>query len=91
MSEPEANYDMLSEVLDRSRRIETRLTGFLEAQGYDTRVRRPVFKDGELHVQSAGISLSECMAALPEWHRDETAVVFNGEVLCWIARQRYGE
>lgn len=91
MTDATPNYEMLSEVLDRSRRIETRLTGFLEAQGFDTRVRRPVFKDGALHVQSPGVSLNECIAAIPTWHTEDTQVLCNGEELCWIGKEHHGE
>lgn len=78
--------EMISEILDRSRRIETRLVSFLEAQGFDTRVRRPLFKDGCVHVQSPATSINEIMAVVPDWHNENTPVMLKDEIICWVIR-----
>jgi hypothetical protein len=76
--------EVLNEVLDRVRRLETRVTAFLEANGYDTRVRRPLFKDGGVFVQSAATSISEVLSSIPKWHNGLTPIILGEEILCDI-------
>lgn len=76
------NNDPLKEIADRCRRMETRLTKFLESQGFDTRVQRPIFlPTGELRVPSLAISLQDCIAVIPpNWSEDEEIfVTLQGE------------
>jgi hypothetical protein len=54
--------------LDRVRRIETRLTRYLETQGFDTQTQRPVLEPGpepKMHIPSMHISLKDMLAAIP--------------------------
>jgi hypothetical protein len=68
----------ISEVLDRTRRIETRLTRFMEAQGFDTQVRRPTWNNGVIKVPSPETSLKDCMAVIPKnWNRDDPIAVMH--------------
>lgn len=72
----------LKEIADRCRRMETRLTKFMEAQGFDTRVQRPLFlSTGELRVPSLAVSLQDCMSVVPpDWNSDEEIfVTLQGE------------
>ena len=62
-----ANRPSMQEVVDRCRRIETRLTQFLEAQGFDTQVKRCEWRaqDGVVVVPSASSALKEILATIP--------------------------
>lgn len=73
----------LSEIMDRCRRIETRLTKYLEIQGFDTRVRKPDWEDGEIIVPSLSVSVQDCIAVVPrEWDvADPIRVTHKGRLL----------
>lgn len=73
--------DPNSEVLDRVRRIETRLTRYLEAQGFETGARKPTFHKGTLIVPTKAISLNDMLGAVPEgWSsEEEIEVIFEGK------------
>lgn len=76
--------EALKEIADRCRRMETRLTKFMEAQGFDTRVQRPLFlSTGELRVPSLAVSLQDCLAAIPpDWSDDdEIFVTHHGQTV----------
>lgn len=83
MSEP-----LSQEILDRVRRIETRLTKFLEASGFDTQVQRPGFTpDGFLVIPTPSVSLRDCLEAIPrEWYGKRVVVRHKGENLAVIVR-----
>ncbi len=55
------------ETSDRLRRLETRLTKFMEWMGFDTEVRRPTFDAqlGRLDIPTDAASLRDCLAAIP--------------------------
>lgn len=73
----------LSEIMDRCRRIETRLTKYLEQQGFDTRVRRPEWDDGDIIVPSLTVSVQDCVSVVPNnWDLAEPIqVVHKGRTL----------
>lgn len=66
------------EILDRTRRIETRLTRYMEARGFDTQVQRPRWEDnGTIHAPTSSISLKDCLAVIPrDWPLDKSITVF---------------
>jgi hypothetical protein len=82
-----SRYEM-KEVVDRCRRMETRLTRFLETQGFDTQVKRAEWRaqDGVVVVPSPSVSLKEILMMVPyDWdsavpirveHKGETMAVF---------------
>ena len=70
---PAATGDM-QEALDRLRRMETRLTRFMEVQGFDTGVKRPFWKDDALHLPTDAVSVKDCLAVLPADLRRPCAV-----------------
>lgn len=87
---PSADYDM-KEVVDRCRRMETRLTRFLESQGFDTQVKRATWRhDGGSHgvvtVPSPAVALKEIMATIPSnWSpEDGIRVEHKGETIAWV-------
>ena len=76
--------DYCKEAAERTRRIETRLTKWLVAQGFETGSSMPIwYDDGVVEVPSRATSLADCLAVIPEdWDRDyEITVMFGGHVL----------
>jgi hypothetical protein len=73
--------DPTTEIVDRLRRIETRLTKFLELQGIDTGVQRCTFENGWLVVPSPAASMKDMRAAVPDtWPLDKPVAVYcHGE------------
>jgi hypothetical protein len=75
---------LVREGVDRSRRIETRLTKYLASIGFETGSRKPVWvSDGVVEAPSPACSIVDCLAVVPEdWDRDdEIAVMFRGQLL----------
>jgi hypothetical protein len=78
--------DKLNEIADRCRRIETRLTKYMEAQGFDAQTRKPKFKDGAMYIPSLDASLRDVLAALPpDWlHGNPVELVHKDDHVMWI-------
>lgn len=71
---------MVVETLDRTRRIETRLTKYLEQTGFDTGIQRPTWGDGKISVPTPACSLRDCLAVVPsDWPVDEEIEIFVGD------------
>ena len=75
------------EMSDRLRRIETRLTRFMEAQGFDTEVRRPVFNAGHLDIPTDATSLRDILAAVPPDWDGGVVVLHKGVVVALLSKQ----
>ena len=61
---------LLQEVVDRTRRTETRLTKYLEAIGFVTGARKPVWQGGAIEVPSPATSLTDILSVVPDtWNR----------------------
>lgn len=70
------------ETLQRVRRIETRVTQLLIAQGIHTDAQKPIFNDGSLHVPSIHCSLKEIIDSVPRnWHGPVGVFVGTDQVL----------
>lgn len=81
------NEAMLKECLDRLRRVETRLTTFLEASGMVIQVERPTFKDGVVYVPTPSVSMRDCLAVVPEeWYDKRVLVKHKGDVLAIVIK-----
>lgn len=67
----------LSEMLDRTRRIETRLTRYLEQNGFETGVQRPTWDPrGVIHIPTRACSIHDMLAVIPpEWPLTEEIIV----------------
>lgn len=80
--------EQLSEAVSRSRRIETRLTRYLEVQGIDTKIQRPFFKDGKIIVPSPAVSIENIVQTIPRrWVGNEPVDVVladTNELICKI-------
>lgn len=72
---------VLKEIQDRCRRMETRLTKFLEQQGFDTKIKRPEWKCGTIEITNLSCALKDLLELVPhDWDRDEEVVVlYRGE------------
>lgn len=76
----------LHEIRDRTRRIETRLTKYLESVGFDTQTQRPYVDDcGHIVIPSLHCSLKDILAVLPDDGNDFVEVVHQGEHVAMIA------
>jgi exonuclease VII large subunit len=71
--------DPLQEILDRTRRIETRMTRFLEERGFDTKVQRPAWSDGVVTIPTLGASLKDILSVIPRRWTKEVEVECDGE------------
>lgn len=69
----------------RVRRLETRMTKFMEAQGFDTGcLRARWLGDSVVEVPTPACSLKEIMSLIPaDWSLDRgVRVVHHGKVIC---------
>lgn len=78
---------VINEILDRSRRIESRLTAFINKAGFTTSNKKPEWdgRDLSVTIPSREVSLDEVLAAIPDGVTDDVAVVFAGKTYCVIA------
>lgn len=69
----------LKEISDRCRRIETRLTKFLEGQGFETKAQKPEWKTaGEIHIPSMSCSVKDILAVIPDsWDCEDEIIVYH--------------
>lgn len=78
----------LKEVTARVRRTETRLTRWLEAQGLDTGIQRPFWKDDRIILPSPAVTIETIIQAVPRaWpaHKPVDVVLAEtDEVICQI-------
>lgn len=64
------------EVVDRCRRMETRMTKFLESQGFDTLTSRPRWSNGTIYAPSVDTSMRSLLSVIPaDWPIDEEIYV----------------
>ena len=71
--------EQLQEVVDRTRRIETRLTRYLKEQGFDTHPARIVFSQGDVQVPSKDCTLREIISVIPEDWDGEVFVMLGSD------------
>lgn len=72
--------DYLKEITDRMRRLETRFTKFMEIQGFDTKVRRPVFRDGVVEIPSMACSIHDILTSIPiTWDKGDEVEIRHKE------------
>lgn len=79
---------LLQEVVDRTRRTETRLTKYLEAIGFVTGARKPVWQGGAIEVPSPATSLTDILSVVPDtWNPDADIVVLcHGHTLGYVLK-----
>ncbi len=70
----------IKEMKDRMRRMETRLTNFLEVQGYDTEAKQPKFvAPAHVHIPSVDVSLKKIIRVIPIDIDRSVTVVHEGK------------
>jgi hypothetical protein len=73
---------LIKEMTDRLRRIETRLTKFMEAQGFDMQTKRPdwVIKEGvgTVIVPTDMCSIKDILSVIPDGYEDDIDVLHRG-------------
>lgn len=71
--------EQTKEIMDRMRRMETRMTRWLESQGFDTQTKRPVWdRRGVIHVPSMACSMRDLLDVIPPtWPVDDTIDVHH--------------
>jgi hypothetical protein len=78
----------LLEVLQRSRRIETRLTRLLETEGIQTGIQRPWWMDDRVMIPSPMTTIDAILKVIPENWASPVQVILKEEqhhvVLCRI-------
>lgn len=79
----------LKEIKDRLRRTETRVTKWLESQGFETGVQRPQMTGNAIEVPSSSCSIKDLLAVVPEnWSGEsEIVVTVKGDYLMSIYLQ----
>lgn len=76
------NFD--EELMARMRRVETRLTIFMEHQGVPIQVRRPeLLANGSIKIPTKGTSIQEILTLVGD---EPTIVMCNGVRLCLITK-----
>jgi hypothetical protein len=78
----------LLEVLQRARRIETRLTRLLETEGISTGIQRPWFMEDRVMIPSPMTTIDAVLKCIPEGWSNTVPVILkedqNLAVLCRI-------
>lgn len=75
---------MTQEMLDRFRRVETKVTKIANHLGIDAGVEIPAWENGKITVTSIKCSLQEMLSVIPQdWPHDDEVVVYvkGGEYL----------
>ncbi len=79
--------DPIREILDRTRRIETRLTKYISDQGGELSTQQPVWRDGTVHVPSPRCGLQEILAAVPANWEGDVSIYCNSRYLVTLGRE----
>jgi hypothetical protein len=78
----------LLEIFQRTRRIETRLTRFLETEGMDTGIQRPWWTEDKVMIPSPMTTIDAVLSCIPEnWSKPVQVVLKENQhhvVLCRI-------
>ena len=80
----------LLEIVQRCRRMETRLTRFIEAEGIATGIQRPWWMDDRVLIPSPMTTIDAILKCIPENRPDTVQVILKEDqhhvVLCRIVR-----
>jgi hypothetical protein len=86
MRPPLTPVQQTKEMVDRLRRIETRLTRFMEWSGFDTDIKRPIWSNGTLDLPNDAQSLRDCLASIPADWRGDVSVCVKGQIVAVLHR-----
>jgi hypothetical protein len=70
--------DRIGEIQDRLRRIETRLTKYMQERGFETQVQKCVFEEDSLHLPSLDVRYRDILTAIPKEYRGELRLWHQG-------------
>lgn len=77
--------DDIREIKDRARRIETRLTRFLELNDFDTQTKRPSWVgEGRIEIPSPDCSIKSCLETIPIDWKEEVEVWCKGDFVAFL-------
>jgi hypothetical protein len=87
MSRATSDDPAIAETLDRTRRIESRLTSLINKLGFISPGRKPIWNGEDLSVtlQSKETALDDILGVIPAHVTDDVAIVFAGKVLCVLS------
>ncbi len=74
------------EILERTRRIETRLTKYFEHIGFDSGTRKPCWQDGKITLPSLDVSFRSVMNAVPANVQGSFEVVYKDQTIAHMVR-----
>ena len=88
MAYDKTTNQLIVETANRTRRIETRLTKFLEEQGVDLETRKPYWNGKAIILPNPSCALSEIIAAIPPTldEGDEIKVYYHQKFMVSIYR-----
>ena len=74
---------LVKELADRLRRIETRLSKFMEAQGFDAQTQRPEWsitqdKTAIITIPTDMCSIKDMLSVIPDGYEDDIDVLHRG-------------
>ena len=77
-----AKLNGLDEIVERTRRTETRLTKYMESKGFDSRVQRAVWtRFGTVAVPSPAIAFTDILKAIPPGLEAAVSITWKGNLL----------
>ena len=81
----DAKLGGLDEIVERNRRIETRLTKYMESKGFDSRVQRSTWtRMGTVSVPSPSVGFAEILRAIPPGLGRAVSVMCKGDLLASV-------
>ena len=82
--------DRIGEIQDRLRRIETRLTKYMQERGFETQVQKPEWNDEENYIEipSMDVRLKDVLEEIPTWMEGDVAVWHKDTAVAFIAVRR---
>jgi hypothetical protein len=80
----------IMEIRDRCRRLETKVTAYLESQGFETNSMKPAWTTfGAVEIPNLGASLKDILAIVPKAYFEEDGaedipIVCKGKTVGWL-------
>ena len=71
--------DDIVEIRTRCRRIETRLTSYMESKGFDTQSKKPVWIEGSIKLPNLSCSIKDILAVIPKDWPDDIVISHDGK------------
>lgn len=79
MSKPET--DRIGELLDRTRRIETKLCVVMEKMGVDPKNQKPTWTTGIIQIHSKDVRLRDIVSLIPDGWDKGVEIHHKGELV----------